>query len=161
MAFEGSNVWLFLIFIDFHSCFCSGIVKMGDPVAEPINHDFEVAINPHHIRLRINSRGIAILGTVGLAAFYLSSPENKAKIVAALSNALERVGEKIGNIISGSLVVELHCSSSKCFLAFWNDYQSGSVKKRLSEEFSNIGIKDITVEIENEEEVIKKIKVLR
>ena len=151
MAFEGSSVWLFLIFIDFHSCFCSRIVKMDDPVAEPNNPD---------IKLRISARGIAISGTVGLAAFYLSSPENEGKVVAALCYALERVGEtEVVNIIPGSLVVELHCSSSKCFLVFWNDYQSGSVKKRLSEEFSKIGIKgDLTVEIENEEEVTKVLR---
>ena len=158
MAFEGSSVWLFLIFIDFHSCFCSGILKMGDPEAEPNNPDFELATL--NFKLRISARGIAISGTVGLAAFYLSSPENEGKVVAALCYALERVGEtEVVNIIPGSLVVELHCSSSKCFLVFWNDYQSGSVKKRLSEEFSKIGIKgDLTVEIENEEEVTKVLR---
>ena len=101
------------------------------------------------------------LGTIGLAAFYLSNSENKAKVFGVLSGALERVGEKIGNITSGSLVVELRCSSSKRFLRFWNDYQSGKVKERLSEEFSKIGIEEVTVEIENKEEVIKKMKLFR
>ena len=52
---------------------------------------------------------------VGLAAFYFSSPETKAEVGTALFNALERVGEKIRNITFGSLVVELHCTSSEVF----------------------------------------------
>ena len=71
------------------------------------------------------------------------------------------MGDKIGDITSGSLVVVLHCSSSKRFLKFWDDYQLGSVKRRLSKEFSKIGIEEITVQIENEEHVIKKSEVIR
>ena len=142
---------------------------MGDREAEPSTSGIDFSythrrgedVNEDIFRLKIDGRSIAVLGTLGLAAFYLSSPENKAKVLGLLSSALERVGEKIGNITSGSLVVELHCSSSKRFLRFWNEYQSGKVKERLSEEFSKIGIEEVTVEIENEEEVIKKIKVFR
>ena len=138
---------------------------MGDREAEPSSSGINVSYTRRRgadedtFSLKIGGR--CVLGAFGLAVFYFSSTENKAKIVAALSNVLERVGEKLGNITSGSLVVELHCSSSKRFLRFWNDYQSGKVKERLSEEFSKIGIEEVTVEIENEEEVIKKIKVFR
>ena len=55
----------------------------------------------------------------------------------------------------------VHCSSTKRFLRFWDDYQSGNIKKRLSEEFSKIGIEEVTVEIENEEEVLKKSEMFR
>ena len=142
---------------------------MGDHVAEPSCSAIDLRyterrgpdVNENQFRLTIDGRSIVALGALGLAAFYLSSPENKAKVVAALSNVLERVGDKIGDITSGSLVVVLHCSSSKRFLRFWDDYLVGSVKRRLSKEFSKIGIEEITVQIENEEEVIEKSEVIR
>ena len=141
---------------------------MGDREAEPSTSGIDFSythrrgedVNEDIFRLKIDGRSIAVLGTLGLAAFYLSSPENKAKVLGLLSSALERVGEKIGKITSGSLLV-VHCSSTERFLRFWDDYQSGNVKTHLSEEFSKIGIEEVTVEIENEEEVIKKIKVFR
>ena len=117
-------------------------------------------VNETQISVKIDGQCIVALGALGLAAFYFNSPENKAKVAAALSNALERVGEKIGKITSGSLLV-VHCSSTERFLRFWDDYQSGNVKERLSEEFSKIGIEDVTVEIENEEEVAKKSEICR
>ena len=142
---------------------------MGDREAEPSCSGIDLRyterrgpdVNENQFRLTIDGRSIVALGALGLAAFYLSSPENKAKVVAALSNALERGGDKIGDITSGSLVVVLHCSSSKRFLRFWDDYLVGSVKRRLSKEFSKIGIEEITVQIENEEQVIKKSEVIR
>ena len=117
-------------------------------------------VNETQISVKIDGRcivALGALGALGLAAFYFNSPENKAKVAAALCNAL---GEKIGKITSGSLLV-VHCSSTERFLRFWDDYQSGNVKERLSEEFSKIGIEDVTVEIENEEEVAKKSEICR
>ena len=148
--------------IKLHFGFCSGIVNTGDRVAEPSCSGIErkgADVNENQFRLTID--GIVALAILGLPAFYHSSPENKAKVIAALSNALERGGDKIGDITSGSLVVVLHCSSSKRFLRFWDDYLVGSVKRRLSKEFSKIGIEEITVQIENEEEVIEKSEVIR
>ena len=139
---------------------------MGDREAEPRSHGIDISYiqqNPDGLisQFRLKIDGRSIVAGVGLAAFYFSSPETKAKVGTALFNALERVGEKIRNITFGSLVVELHCTSSESFLRFWEDYQSGSVKKRLSEEFFKIGIEEVTVEIENEEEVIKRSEVIR
>ena len=111
--------------------------------------------------MKIDGRCTVALGALGLAAFYFNSPENKAKVSAALSNAVVRVGQHLGKVTSGSLVVVVHCSSTESFLRFWDDYQSGNVKERLSEEFSKIGIEDVTVEIENEEEVAKKSEICR
>ena len=128
-----------------------------DREAEPSGSGIHITYNHRtgQFSLKIDARCTMALGALGLAAFYFSSPENQAKVAAALSKALERVGEKIVNITSGSLVVVLHCSSVELFLRFWDDYQSGNVKKRLSEEFSKIGIEEVTVEIDNEEAVAK------
>ena len=132
-----------------------------DREAEPRNNGIDVSYGNPTMQFRLKIDGRVALGALGLAAFYFSSPENQAKVAAALSKALERVGEKIVNIASGSLVVVLHCSRSELFLMFWDDYQSGSVKKRLLGEFSEIGIEEATVEIENEEEVLKMSKMFR
>ena len=134
-----------------------------DREAEPSGSGIHITYNHRtgQFSLKIDARCTMALGALGLAAFYFSSPENQAKVAAALSKALERVGEKIVNIASGSLVVVLHCSRSELFLMFWDDYQSGSVKKRLLGEFSEIGIEEATVEIENEEEVLKMSKMFR
>ena len=171
MAFEGSNLWFNISNIDFRSGVCSGIVDMADGEdreTEPSSSGIHIFYNQHtgpdvnetQISVKIDGRCTVALGALGLAAFYFNSPENKAKVSAALSNALERAGEKIGKITSGSLLV-VHCSSTERFLRFWDDYQSGNVKERLSEEFSKIGIEDVTVEIENEEEVAKKSEICR
>ena len=112
----------------------------------------------------LNIGGCCILAGyagLGLAAFYFSSPEAKVQVATALSNVLERATDKIVDIFRGSLVVKLHCSSSKSFLKFCDDYQSGDLKIRLSDEFSKIGIDEVTLEIENEEEVIKRSEVIR
>ena len=109
----------------------------------------------------LNIGGYCILAGLGLAAFYFSSPEAKVQVATALSNVLERATDKIVDIFRGSLVVKLHCSSSESFLKFCDDYQSGDLKIRLSDEFSKIGIDEVTLEIENEEEVIKRSEVIR
>ena len=141
---------------------------MGDRKAEPSSSGIHISYNQRtgpdvnetrlSVKIHVDGRWIVALGALGLAAFYLSSPENKAKVAAALSNAL---GEKIGNITPGSLVVVVQCSSNQRFLRFWDDYQSGNIKKRLSEGFSKIGIEEVTVEIENEEEVVNKSEMFR
>ena len=69
--------------VKLHFGFCSGIVNTGDRVAEPSCSGIErrgADVNENQFRLTID--GIVALGTLGLAAFYLSSPENKAKVVA-------------------------------------------------------------------------------
>ena len=101
------------------------------------------------------------LGAIGLAAFYLSSSDNQAKVAAVLSSALEIGANKIRNITTGSLLVVLHCPSPQSFLQFFYDYESGTVGKRLSDEFSKIGIEEVTVEIANIEEVKKQREIIR
>ena len=118
------------------------------------------AVDEHELILRINGRYVIAGAAMALAAYYLITPENKGKVVTLLCSALEGVGKRIQSIISGSLVVVLHCYSQKSFLQFLDDYQSGSVKVRLSEELSRIGIEEVTVEIDNKEEVRQQIEVI-
>ena len=55
----------------------------------------------------------------------------------------------------GSLHVKLHCFTDERFLEVWSDFESGRMKSRLQEEFSEIGIdvEGLKIEIENMEEV--------
>ena len=142
---------------------------MGDAEAEPSAIDLSYARqrgpdNRDEIRLRISDKGIVAIGAIGaigLAAFYLSSSDNQAKVAAVLSSALEIGANKIRNITTGSLLVVLHCPSPQSFLQFFYDYESGTVGKRLSDEFSKIGIEEVTVEIANIEEVKKQREIIR
>ena len=109
--------------------------------------------------LRIN--GTVLVGAVGLAAFYLTSPENKEQILSALCSVLAEWSMTVRNITIGSLVVELHCHSPESFLQFFDDYELGNVGQRLSEEFSKTGIEEVTVEIENNEVVLRQREVIR
>ena len=151
----------------FHSGFCSGIVNMADAEAEPSGIDLSYArqrgpdADKDEFRLRVSGKGIAAIGAIGLVAFYFSSSDNLAKVAAVLSSALEFGANKILNITTGSLLVVLHCPSPQSFLQFFYDYESGTVGKRLSDGFSKIGIEEVTVEIENIEEVKKQREIIR
>ena len=69
----------------------------------------------------------------------------------------ERGDQEIGDIRPGSLHVLLRCLTEERFLEVFEDYESGRMKERLQEEFSQAGIKveGLKVEIENMEEVNK------
>ena len=59
---------------------------------------------------------------------------------------------------------ELIESSSHGISSNYKQYPSGKVfdvRNRLSDKFSKIGIEEVTLEIENEEEVIKRSEVIR
>jgi hypothetical protein len=66
-----------------------------------------------------------------------------------------RDDQEVRDIREGSLLVELHCFTDERFLEVLADYESGEIKKRLEEEFSQVGIKveGLKVEIENLAEV--------
>ena len=120
---------------------------------------FEMSIQPTSFKIKID--GVVAIGTLGFAAYYLSSPEAMAAIGSVLSKVLEACGDKIMGMLTGCLVVELHCHSPDSFFQLLDDYELGNVGKRLSEEFSKIGIEEVTVEIENEEEVLRQRDVIR
>ena len=61
----------------------------------------------------------------------------------------------IFEIKPGSLHVKLHCFTDERFLEVWTDFESGRMKDRLEEEFTQIGIdvEGLKIKIENMEEV--------
>lgn len=79
-----------------------------------------------------------------------------------MRGALERPGLQVGNISSGSILVELHCYLEKSFLTFVKDFEKEKVKQRLEYEFHKVGFKEeVKVSFKNEREVYKKLDLLR
>ena len=95
---------------------------------------------------------------VTLGGLYLGYKSLKLLIDTAAKNGLggERDDQEFRDIRPGSLHVLLACSDER-FLEVLEDYESGRMKERLQEEFSQVGIKveGLKVEIENMEEVNK------
>ena len=89
------------------------------------------------------------------ADFKLARPSVDTAVKKALGG--ERDDQELRVITSGSLAlrIPLHCFTNERFLEVFADYESGEIKKRLEEEFSQIGIKveGLKVEIENLAEV--------
>jgi hypothetical protein len=69
----------------------------------------------------------------------------------------ERDDQEIRGIRPGSLHVLLHCFTDERFLEVLADYESGRMKERLQDEFSQVGFKveGLKVVIENAVEVNK------
>jgi hypothetical protein len=90
------------------------------------------------------------------AGYRLLSPLIDVAVKRAFGG--EREDQNVEDIEPGSsLHVLLRCFTDKRFLEVLADYESGRIKERLQEEFSQIGIKTegLKVEIENMEEVNK------
>ncbi|CAB4013865.1 Nephrocystin-3 [Paramuricea clavata] len=94
---------------------------------------------------------------VSLSALYLGYKLVRPLIETAVTRGLgdERDDQEVRGIRPGSLHVLLHCFTDERFLEVLADYESGRMKERLQEEFSQIGIKveGLKVEIENMVEV--------
>ena len=94
---------------------------------------------------------------VSLGALYLGYKLVRPLIETAVTRGLggERDDQEVRGIRPGSLHVLLHCFTDERFLEVLADYESGRMKERLQEEFSQIGIKveGLKVEIENMLEV--------
>ncbi|CAB4002968.1 Hypothetical predicted protein, partial [Paramuricea clavata] len=92
-----------------------------------------------------------------LGALYLGYKLLRPLIESAVKKCLgdERDDTEVRRIRPGSLHVLLGCLTDKRFLEVLKDYESGKMKERLQEEFSQIGIKveGLKVEIENMAEV--------
>ena len=116
-------------------------------------------VNIGSFYLRI--RGRVLLGGGTLTGYHLSSDKNQTKIVNTLCKAVNPCGADVKNTKPGSLLVELQCNSPENFLKFLDAYESDDLLKRLSEEFYKIGIDQVTVEIENKEEVLSRREAIR
>ena len=95
---------------------------------------------------------------VTLGGLYLGYKSLQLLIDSAVKKGLggERDDQEFRDIRPGSLHVLLACSDKR-FLEVLEDYESGRMKERLQEEFSQVGIKveGLKVKIENMEEVNK------
>ena len=99
------------------------------------------------------------IAAVSLGALYVGYQLIARKIDGAVKKALggERDDQRDPDIKPGSLHVLLHCYTDERFLEVLEDYETGKMKERLQEEFSQIGIKvdGLKVEIENMTEANK------
>ena len=80
---------------------------------------------------------------ITLSALYVGYQLFKPVVDAAVNKALggERDDQEVKDIKPGSLHILLHCSTDERFLEVLTDYESGKMKERLEEEFSQAGIK--------------------
>ena len=120
---------------------------------------------------RATTRDILMAGSVvvvSLSAMYgiykyviSKEPEFNAAVNEGLGG--DRADQQMGDIKPGSLHVLLHCFTDERFLQVLEEYQSGKIKKRLEEKFSDIGIKTegLVVDIENIKEVEEKAAAIR
>jgi hypothetical protein len=94
-----------------------------------------------------------------LGALYFGYKLLKPLVESAVKNGLggERDDQEIRGIRPGSLHVLLHCFTDERFLEVLADYESGRMKERLQDEFSQVGFKveGLKVVIENAVEVNK------
>jgi hypothetical protein len=94
-----------------------------------------------------------------LGALYFGYKLLKPLVESAVKNGLggERDDQEIRGIRPGSLHVLLHCFTDERFLEVLAHYESGRMKERLQDEFSQVGFKveGLKVVIENAVEVNK------
>ena len=92
-----------------------------------------------------------------LGALYFGYKLMKPLIEGAVNKGLggERDDQEVRGIRPGSLHVQLHCFTDKRFLEVLADFESGRMKERLQDGFSQVGIKveGLKIEIENMVEV--------
>ena len=125
--------------------------KPGGDVSINISIDnVEVAIQV----LKVVGKTATTLGAL-YVGYELITPVIKAAVKKALGGERDDQGDP--DIKPGSLHVRLHCFTDERFLEVLADYESGRMKERLQEEFSQVGIKveGLKVEIKNLEEVNK------
>ena len=130
----------------------------------PLSGDFSINISTDNVQVardlcqtvREVARYAGITA-VSLGALYLGYKLVRPLIETAVKRGLggERDDQEVRGIRPGSLHVLLHCFTDERFLEVLADYESGRMKERLQEEFSQIEIKveGLKVEIENMVEV--------
>ena len=126
----------------------------------------EISINISTDNVEVALQALKVVGITAttLGALYVGYDLMRLRIKAAVKKAAggERDDQADPDIKPGSLHVKLHCLTDERFLEVFADYESGRMKERLQEEFSQIGIKvkGLKVEIENVEEVNETKKAI-
>lgn len=123
------------------------------------------------IVFRITAKKVRVVKKIGFDTVTLSDIFNACAEIhpSVFQNALkrgfghERDDQKFGEIRLGCLLVPLHCLTDERFLEVLEDFETGRLKERLLEEFSQIGIEieGLEIEIKNTEEVNKTKEALR
>ena len=98
----------------------------------------------------------AVVGSmvgVPLEILYNNRDQARAIIRRGFVRALDAY--VVGNIVDGSLTVEVHCYTPENFLEFLDDFNKGIIKKNLTEEFSKVGLQldNLAVEIDNLDDI--------
>lgn len=105
--------------------------------------DIQAGIGTFHITIKIDSNlvvgGILGAGILALRAFFI---ENPRVVVTAIETVLSTWAAYVLSIRPSSILVEFVCDTEERYQAFMNAFATGTVKKRLQEEFSKIGFKD-------------------
>ena len=134
---------------------CQTVTTLGE-VTRDVTRDVCKTLTTLGGVARAVTRDLCITA-VSLGALYVGYKLVKPLIETAVKRGLggERDDQEVRGIRPGSLHVLLHCFTDERFLEVLADYESGRMKERLQEEFSQIGIKveGLKVEIENMVEV--------
>ena len=134
---------------------CKTVTTLGE-VARDVTRDVCKTVTTLGEVARDVARDVCITA-VSLGALYVSYKLVRPLIETAVKRGLggERDDQEVRGIRPGSLHILLHCLTDERFLEVLADYESGRMKERLQEEFSQIGIKveGLKVEIENMAEV--------
>ena len=134
---------------------CQTVTTLGE-VARDVTRDVCKTVTTLGEVARDVARDVCITA-VSLGALYVGYKLVRPLIESAVKRGLggERDDQEVRDIRPGSLHVLLHCFTDERFLEVLADYESGRMKERLQEEFSQIGIKveGLKVEIENMVEV--------
>jgi hypothetical protein len=119
----------------------------------PGGGDFSINIGTDNVQVvREVCKTVTTLGALYFG-YKLISPIIESVVKKCLGD--ERDDTEVRRIRPGSLHVLLHCFTDERFLEVLADYESGKMKERLQNEFSQVGIKleGLKVEIENMVEV--------
>ena len=112
--------------------------------------------------LRKYAKYDAVAGEATLAAMY-GCRRLSPLIREVIKETFGGDDKEVPQINIGSLHVQLDCFTNGKFLKVLNDYESGKIKERLDEKFSEFGftVEGLKVEIENMKEVNEKKEVIK
>ena len=125
--------------------------------------DLSISFNTLKISLKIADRqlagrillGIGIGCGVSLGVLFYRNPE---LVKSVITEVLSRPAIEVGNIATGSILVDLYCGTKESFLNFIKDFKARKVEQRLEEKFKKAGFEmNLEVTITNEIEVYKRL----
>ena len=102
----------------------------------------KAGVGTFHISIQIDNHLLAAAflgaGFLTLRAFYNA---NQEAVTTAVGTALAGLADNVLSIRPSSILVEFVCYTEERYQAFMDAFTTGTVKRRLQEEFSKIGFK--------------------